>query len=110
MAYTLAYLTSPVPGIPDPSGRPGQLDTAQPANHARPPDRREHFGTEDAAYARARTLFPAADWLDLRLYGPDGRLLATQGEIAKRIGADNQGDVPAFEPEPMPKQIKEHER
>ena len=75
MAYTLAYLTSPVPGIPDPDGG------------ARPRDRQEHFGTEEAALRRASELLPPADWLDLRLYGPDGRLLATQEALVSHLRA-----------------------
>ena len=82
MAYTLAWATSPVPTIPDPAGA-----THQP----RLPDRREHFGTEEAALRRARELLPGSSWLDLRLYGPDGRLIATQGAIAARAGVDNPG-------------------
>ena len=89
MAYTLAYLASPVPSIPDPArGR---------QHHPRPPDRREHFGTEAAALMRAREMFPAAGWLQLRLYGPDGRLLADQSAIADRLGLDNPDRRPAFE-------------
>ena len=84
MAYTLAYLTSPVPNIPNKDRRGGEGGTPR----ARPPDRHEHFGTEEAALRRARDLFPAADWLELRLYGPDGRLLATQTAIARRLGLD----------------------
>jgi hypothetical protein len=99
VAYTLAYLTSPVPNIPDKDGRVGEGGTPR----ARPPDRHEHFGTEEAALRRARLLFPASDWLDLRLYGPDGRLLATQAVIAERLGldaaqaTDNPGPPDAFE-------------
>lgn len=80
MAYTLAYLTSPVPTIPDPARSPHQ---------PRGPDRREHFGTEEAALRRARELLPASPWLELRLYGPDGRMIAAQPAIAERLGLDN---------------------
>ena len=97
MAYTLAYLTSPVPNIPDPVGKPGQIEKAGQTHHARPADRREHFGSEDAALRRARELFPAADWLELRLYGPDGRLLANQAAIAERLGLDNRDRTAAFD-------------
>ena len=76
MAFTLAYLASPVPLIPDPDRPPPP----------RPPDRREHFGSEEAALRRASELLPGTDWLDLRLYGPDGRQLAAQGELAERLG------------------------
>ena len=66
MAYTLAYVASPVPPIPPREG----------IRTPRGPDRREHFGTEDAALRRAAEMLPGAEWLDLRLYGPDGRLMA----------------------------------
>lgn len=75
MAYTLAYLASPVPVIPEVTG----------VRTPRGPDRREHFGTEMAALRRAAELLPGADWLDLRLYGPDGRLLADQDALAARL-------------------------
>jgi hypothetical protein len=78
LAYTLAYLVSRVPNIPGHE----QLATA------RPPDRHEHFGTEQAALRRAAELLPAADWLDMRLYGPDGRLLAAQETLAARLGLE----------------------
>jgi hypothetical protein len=75
VAYTLAWLTSRVPSIPGPAGLGGT-----------PPARREHFGTEEAALRRARELLPAAPWLDLRLFGPDGRLIADQAALARRVG------------------------
>ena len=93
MAFTLAYLTSAVPSIPDPAGA---------AHQPRVPDRREHFGSEESALRRAREMLPARAWLDLRLYGPDGRLLATQAQIASRLGVpetdDNPPDDGALEP------------
>jgi hypothetical protein len=97
MAFTLAYLSSPVPEIPDPVAKPGQLEKAGLAHPPRPPDSREHFGTEAAAMRRAGEMLPASDWLDLRLYGPDGRLLATQSALAARLGLDNPGPAAAFE-------------
>ncbi len=103
MAYTLAYLTSSVPGIPDPAGKSGRLVPA----HARPPDRREHFGTEEAAMRRACELLPGSVWLDLRLYGPDGRLLATQDALAERLGLDNRGGPAAFEAAESPAKSEE---
>ena len=45
---------------------------------------------------RARDLLPAADWLELRLYGPDGRLLANQALIVDRLGLDNRDQPGAF--------------
>jgi len=79
MPFTLAYLDSPVPAIPD--------HVRQEHGHAaRPQDRREHFGTEDAALRRAAEMLPGPDWLDLRLYGPDGRRIAEQVELAARLG------------------------
>ena len=92
MAYTLAYLTSPVPGIPDRDAS-GSSNSVASSHRSRPPDRREHFGTEQSALRRARELFPASEWLDLRLYGPDGRLLADQSTIAAKLGIDNSADL-----------------
>lgn len=75
MAFTLAWLVSRVPSIPTHMGTRGL-----------PPDRREHFGTEDAAMRRVRELLPAAEWIDLRLFGPDGRLIAGQHALEARLG------------------------
>lgn len=87
MPYVLAYAVSRVPSIPAP-------------DHVRmnvPPDRREHFGTEEAALRRAGELLPAADWLDLRLFGPDGRLLAGQEALRARLAP---GAAARQEPQP----------
>jgi hypothetical protein len=78
MPYTLAFLHDPVPSIP--SAGDERRDGARPA------DRQEHFGTEDAALRRAAELLPGPDWMDLRLYGPDGRRLFDQAALAARLG------------------------
>ena len=76
MPFILAYLDSPVPVIPPPSG-------ARAASR----ERREYFGTEEAALRRVATLLPAPSWFDLRLYGPGGAKLAGQAELAQRVGS-----------------------
>ncbi|WP_419730253.1 hypothetical protein [Lichenicola sp.] len=78
MPFTLAYLDSPVPGIPLPPGQEWAI-------RGRPVDRQEHFGTEQAALKRAAELLPAPAWRDLRLFGPDGRRLASQAELTARF-------------------------
>lgn len=79
MAFTLAFPDNAVPPIPDHSGRP------------RIPDRHEHFGTEEAALARAAVLIGGDQWFDLRLYGPDGRQIADRHGLRDRIA----GRVPS---------------
>ena len=81
MPFTLAYLDSPVPSIPTRPGPEGR-------ERARPADRQEHFGTREAALRRAAFLLPGPDWLELRLYGPDGRRLADQAQLAADLGVD----------------------
>ena len=82
MAYTLAWLVSRVPSIP---GRASTGSAGGTREGGLPPHRREHFGTEEAALRRARELLPAAEWIDLRLFGPDGRLLADQHALAAKL-------------------------
>ena len=90
MPYTLAYLDSPVPGIPLPPGE----DWARRGRRA---DRQEHFGTEQAALRRAAELLPGPAWRDLRLFGPDGRRIASQTELPTRLRVADPGiaDPPA---------------
>ena len=90
MPFTLAYLDSraPIPAIP---AGPG----AAQAVPGRPADRQEHFGTEEAALRRAAALLPGPHWLDLRLYGPDGRWIAGQEQLSAILGIASvqQGSV-----------------
>lgn len=79
MPFTLAYLDSPVPGIPLAPGQDGPT-------RGRPVDRQEHFGTEQAALRRVAELLPGPAWRDLRLFGPDGRRIANQAELTARLG------------------------
>ena len=79
MPFTLAYLDSPVPGIPLPPGQDW-------VTRGRPADRQEHFGSEQAALKRAAELLPAPAWRDLRLFGPDGRRLFDQTELTAQLG------------------------
>ena len=88
MAYTLAYVLSRVPQIPQ------RAALAPPATRGASPDRHEHFGTEEAALRRVRELLPAASWIDLRLFGPDGRLIAGQHALEARVGASGQPEPP----------------
>ena len=83
MAFTLAYVVSRVPQIPQHGG------AAQSGRRGLLPDRREHFGTEEAAFRRVRELLPAAEWIDLRLFGPDGRLIAGQHALEARLGLNS---------------------
>ncbi|MBB3173203.1 hypothetical protein FHR90_001021 [Endobacter medicaginis] len=78
MVYTLAFVDSPVPSIP-------------PRGAARPPapsDRREHFGTPEAALRRAAAMMPVPAWRRLRLFGPDGALIADHAAILARLEAE----------------------
>lgn len=105
MAFTLAYLVSRVPQIPrqasptqtaarEAGTREGVTREAggretggrEAGSRGLPPDRREHFGTEEAALRRVRELLPAAEWIDLRLFGPDGRMIAGQHALEARLG------------------------
>lgn len=95
MPFTLAFQEAPqgskVPGIPD---QPG-VGSGRPPRQA---DRQEHFGTEALALRRASDLLPGPDWLDLRLYGPDGRRIATQPELLQRLGLADQRAATTEEP------------
>lgn len=83
MPYILAFCDEPVPSIP----QPPVTDTASgaAARAGRAPDRREHFGTEEAALRRAFELLPAPAWRQLRLYGPDGVRIADQTALEMRL-------------------------
>lgn len=84
MPYILAFSDEPLPSIPQP---PVEGIAAPGAGHAaRAPDRREHFGTEEAALRRLAELLPAPAWRQLRLYGPDGVRIADQAELEARLG------------------------
>lgn len=85
MPYTLAFRSEPVPGIPPPPTaegdarrRPGDLQ----------PDRHEHFGTREAALGRAVEMLPAPAWLNLRLFGPDGRHIANQASLERLVAVE----------------------
>lgn len=95
MPFTLAFQASPVPAIP-----------THPGQQARPADRHEHFGTEALALRRAADLLPGPDWLDLRLYGPDGIRLATQAQLLSRLETMpdevRDGAGPGHDQEPKP--------
>ncbi|WP_428390633.1 hypothetical protein [Lichenicoccus sp.] len=83
MAYILAFSDEPVPTIPQaPSDEEAGRGAAAGGRAA---DRREHFGTEEAALRRAAELLPAPSWRQLRLYGPDGLRMADQAELERRL-------------------------
>jgi hypothetical protein len=84
MPYILAFCDEPVPSIPQPPVAEAGSGAAWRA--ARTPDRREHFGTEEAALRRAVELLPAPPWRQLRLYGPDGVRIADQAALEMRLG------------------------
>ena len=84
MVYTLAFVESPVPAIP-PRG------TAKAPASA---DRREHFGTQEAALRRAAAMLPAPAWRRLRLFGPDGALIADQAAITLRLAGGSEPRSP----------------
>lgn len=84
MPFTLIFCDSPVPSIPPTPGLDGAVPPAM--SRVQPEGRQEHFGTEDAALKRAAALLPGPAWLDLRLFGPDGRQLAGQAQLAARLG------------------------
>ena len=79
MAFTLSYRVSRVPPIP------AQAHPARADGRSAVADRQEHFGTEEAALRRVGELLPAAEWIGLRLFGPDGRLLAGQEQLQARL-------------------------
>ncbi len=78
MPYTLAFRNEPVPGIPPPPA--GTLDQRRRPVDLQP-DRHEHFGTREAALGRVAEMLPAPSWLNLRLFGPDGRHIAGQAAL-----------------------------
>ncbi len=82
MPFTLAFRTEPVPGIPPPPAEPAQ-PRRRPVDL--PQDRHEHFGTGEAALTRVLELLPAPQWLNLRLFGPDGRQIADQAALARMV-------------------------
>lgn len=84
MLYILAFCDEPVPSIP----RPPADGAASPASGqpGRAPDRRGHFGTEEAALRRVVELLPAPAWRQLRLYGRDGVRIADQTALELRLG------------------------
>ena len=84
MSYTLAFRDEPVPAIPEPPADDAEAAAAPGAS--RIPDRREYFGTEEAALRRVRELLPAPAWRHLRLYGPDGARIADQAALEARFG------------------------
>ena len=83
MTYILAFCDEPLPQIP----RVPTHDAALPAEAqiGRAPDRKEHFGTEEAALRRVVELLPAPVWRQLRLYGPDGVRIADQAGLETRL-------------------------
>ncbi len=86
MTYILAFCDEPVPLIPRVPGSEAAADAAPGAPQpARAPDRREHFGTEEAALRRVVELLPAPAWRQLRLYGPDGVRIADQEALETRL-------------------------
>ena len=88
MAYTLSYRVSRVPSIP------AQAPLARADARSPGADRQEHFGTEEAALRRVGELLPAADWIGLRLFGPDGRLIAGQEQLQARIAHAGRAGKP----------------
>lgn len=83
MTYILAFRDEPVPSIPRPPASDNASPVAPPP--VRSPDRREHFGTEEAALRRVVELLPAPAWRQLRLYGPDGVRIADQTGLEQRL-------------------------
>jgi len=92
MTYILAFCDEPVPLIPHP---PTSGSGSTIPGFARAPNRREHFGTEEAALRRVVELLPAPAWRQMRLYGPDGVRIADQAALEMRFGRPGASTAPS---------------